>query len=139
MNRWDSQQRNWNYKKRNQMGGGGMEILGLKGSIVKIKNSWNGLNNSSEMAEENSPCTWQITSNYQFEKPGRGGRLKKNEYRIRILWNSIRMSNTYVIGAPKDSENKAEKIFEDTKVKILLSLVKTLFTRSKKVIKLQKQ
>lgn len=49
------------------------------------------------------------------------------------------MSNTYVIGAPKDSENKAEKIFEDTKVKILLSFVKTLFTRSKKVIKLQKQ
>lgn len=39
------------------MGGGGMEILGLKGSIVKIKNSWKGLNNSSEMAEENSPCT----------------------------------------------------------------------------------
>lgn len=42
-------------KKGIKLGVGGMEILGLKASIIKIKNSWNGLNNRSEMAEENSP------------------------------------------------------------------------------------
>lgn len=67
MNRGDSQQRNWNSKK-NQMGWGKKEILGLKGSILKWKTHWMGLHSRSEMAEEKSPWTWQITSNYQFEK-----------------------------------------------------------------------
>lgn len=39
---------------------------------------------------------------------------------------------TYVIGVPEDSENKAEKTFEDIIVKILLSLVKNTIYQIRK-------
>lgn len=115
-----------------------MEILGLKGSITRMKKSLNGLSRL-EIAEERVhefDRTLAITNFRNKERKG----LKKNEHNIRNLWDNIRWSNIHVIGAPEeDCENKAEKKFEEIIVKILLSLRKTLFTRSKKLIKLPKQ
>lgn len=47
---------------------------------------------------------------------------------IRDLWDNIRWSNTYVIGAPEeDPENKVDKISEEIIVKILLFDENTIY------------
>lgn len=70
------------------------EILGLKGSITRMKKSLNGLSRL-EIAEERVHefnRTLAITNFRNKEKKG----LKENERNIRNLWDNIRWSNIHV-------------------------------------------
>ena len=84
-------------------------------TIAEIKNTLEGINSRISEAEE-----WiseledkmvEITS----EEHNKVKRMKRTEDRLRDLWDNIKHTNTWIIGAPEEEEKKKgyDKIFEE--------------------------
>ena len=89
-------------------------------TITEIKNTLEGLNNRITEAKEwisdlEDRMVEITTENWNKEK-----RMKRNEDSLRHLWDNIKYINIWIIGVPKEDEEKrkgSEKTFEEIIVK----------------------
>ena len=91
------------------------KLTGTNSTVTKIKNTLEGINSRVSEAEE-----WiseledkmvEITS----EEQNKVKRMKRTEDSLRDLWDSIKHTNIWMIGVPKEEEKKKmyEKIYEE--------------------------
>ena len=83
-------------------------------TITEMKNTPEGINSRITEAKERisdlEDRMWEFTAMEQNKEK----RMKKNEDRLRNLWDNIRSTNTcIIIGVPEGEEKGAENIFEN--------------------------
>ena len=90
----------------------------MNNTINEIKNSLEGINSRITEAEEQindlEDKIVEITATEQNKEK----RMKRIEDSLRDLWDNIKRTNIWVIGAPEEEEKKkgSEKIFEECKI-----------------------
>ena len=90
----------------------------LKSTITE--NSLEGLNNGSDQEEERvSKLEEGSTEIIQTEKQ-KAKRVKKYEQNLRDLWDTIKHTNTRIMGSPRGGEK--EKVAEKKKVEEIMSV-----------------
>lgn len=79
-----------------------MKILKLKSTIVKIKNLCELLNSRFKLVKETSEIEDNLVEIMQYEEQRK--MMRKNEHRLREMWDSTKLTNMQVAGMPRGEE-----------------------------------
>ena len=87
----------------------------LNNTIYEIKNSLKGINSRITEAEERISDLEDKIVEITTTEQNKEKRVKRNEDRLRDLWDNVKCTNIRIIGAPEEEEKKkgTEKIFEE--------------------------
>ena len=82
--------------------------------ITEIKNSQEGINSRITEAEEQISDQEDKIVEITTAEQNKEKRMKRTEDSLRHLWDNIKRTNIWIIGAPEEEKKKGtEKIFEE--------------------------
>ena len=89
-------------------------------TITEIKNTLEGINSRISEAEEQISELEDKIVEITSEEQNKVKRMKRTKDSLRGLWDNIKHTNTWIIGAPEEEEKKKgyEKNFEEIIVEI---------------------
>ena len=87
----------------------------MNNTINELKNSLEGINSRITEAEEWISNLEDKTVEITTAEQNKEKRMKRNEDSLRDLWDNIKHTNIWIIGASEEEEKKkgTEKIFEE--------------------------
>ena len=102
-------------------------------TVTEMKNTLEGINSRITEAEEQISDLADRMVEFIDAEQNKGEKMKRNEDRIRDLWNNIKCTNIYIIGVPEGEEREKgpEKIFEEIIVENFPNIRKEMATQVK--------
>ena len=76
-------------------------------TITEIKNTLEGINSRISEAEEQISELEDKMVEITSEEQNKVKRMKRTEDNLRDLWNNIKSTNIWIIGAPEEEKKKA--------------------------------
>ena len=91
----------------------------MNNTITEMKNTLEGINSRITKAEERISDLEDKMVEFTAAEQNKEKRVKRNEDRLRDLWDNIKCTNIHIIGVPEGEEGEKgpEKIFEEIIVK----------------------
>ena len=86
----------------------------MNNTITEMKTTLEGINSRITEAEERISDLLDTMVEFTAAGQNKEKRMKRNEDRLRDLWDNIKCNNIRIIGVPEEEKEKgAEKIFEE--------------------------
>ena len=103
----------------------------MNNKIIEIKNTQEGINSRITEAEERISDLENRMVEFTAAKQNKEKRMKRNEDRLRNLWDNIKHTNICIIGVPEEEERQKgpKKIFEEIIVENFLNMGKEVATQ----------
>ena len=99
--------------------------------MTEIKNSLEAANSRIQEAEERISEVEDRVVEIMDAEQKREKRLKRNEERLRELWDNVKRTNIHIIGVPEgeEREKETEKIFQEITAKNFPNMEKEPLTQ----------
>ena len=83
-----------------------------------MKNTLEGINSRITEAEEQISDLEDRMVEFTAEEQNKEKRMKRNEDRLRDLWDNVKRTNIRILGVPdgEEREKRPKKIFENPKI-----------------------
>ena len=81
----------------------------MNNTITKMKNTLEGINNRITEAEERIIDLEDRMAEFTATEQNKEKRMKRNEDSLRDLWDNMKCTNIYIIGAPEGEERERER------------------------------
>ena len=107
----------------------------MNNTIIEMKNTLEGINSRITQAEEWISDLEDRMVEFTAAEQNKEKRMKRNEDRLRDLWDNIKRNNIHIIGVPEGEEREKgpEKIFEEIIVKNFHNMGKEIATQVQEV------